>query len=53
MLFRSARVEVGRDRFEKKNLGKMPTQEMFHLSATSRPRDAKFETDLFEGVVDE
>jgi LmbE family N-acetylglucosaminyl deacetylase len=68
----TARVKVGRDRFEKKNqafrlhttqsplfdrlrknLGKMPTQEMFHLSATSRPREAKFETDLFEGVVDE
>jgi LmbE family N-acetylglucosaminyl deacetylase len=68
----TARVEVGRDRFEKKNqafrlhatqsplferlrknLGKMPTQEMFHLAATSRPRDAKFETDLFEGVVEE
>jgi LmbE family N-acetylglucosaminyl deacetylase len=66
------RVEVGRDRFEKKNqafrlhttqsplfdrlrknLGRMPTHEMFHLTATSRPRDAKFETDLFEGVVDE
>ena len=68
----TASVEVGRQRFEKKNLafrmhttqsplfdrlrknlGKMPTQEMFHLSATSRPREAKFETDLFEGVVDE
>jgi LmbE family N-acetylglucosaminyl deacetylase len=68
----TARVEVGRDRFEKKNqafrlhttqaplfdrlrenLGKMPTQEMFHLSATSTPRDAKFETDLFEDVIDE
>lgn len=32
------------------NLGKMPKQEMFHLAATSMPRDAKFETDLFEGV---
>jgi hypothetical protein len=31
----------------------MPTQEMFHLSATREPRDSKFETDLFEGVVDE
>ena len=68
----TARVEVGHDRFEKKNLafrlhstqaplfdrlrknlGKMPTHEMFHLSATSKPRDAKFEIDLFEGVVDE
>jgi len=68
----TARVEVGRDMFEKKNqafglhstqsplfdrlrknLGKMPTQEMFHLSATRAPRNAKFETDLFDGVVDE
>jgi hypothetical protein len=37
----------------RKNLGRMPTHEMFHLTATSRPRDAKFETDLFEGVVDD
>jgi len=68
----TARVEVGRDRFEKKNqafrlhltqsplfdrlrknLGKMPTHEMFHLAATSQPRDARFETDLFEGVIDD
>jgi LmbE family N-acetylglucosaminyl deacetylase len=68
----TARVEVGRDRFEKKNrafrmhttqaplfdrlrknLGKMPTHEMFHLAATSKPRDAKFETDLFADVTDE
>ena len=68
----TARVEVGRDLFEKKNqafglhstqaplfdrlrknLGKMPTQEMFHLAATSEPRDARFETDLFDGVVDD
>ncbi len=68
----TARVEVGRDRFEKKNkafrlhttqaplfdrlrknLGQMPTYEMFHLAATSKPREAKFETDLFEGVVDD
>ena len=35
----------------RKNLGKMPTQEMFHLAATREPREAKFETDLFEGVV--
>ena len=68
----TARVEVGRDRFEKKNqafrlhatqaplfdrlrknLGKMPTQEMFHLASTRGPRDAKFETDLFDGVLDE
>jgi LmbE family N-acetylglucosaminyl deacetylase len=68
----TARIEVGKDRFEKKiqafmlhktqsplfdrvrkNLGKMPTPEMFHLVGTREPRDAKFETDLFEGVVDE
>jgi LmbE family N-acetylglucosaminyl deacetylase len=34
----------------RKNLGRAPTQEMFHLAATSKPCDAKFETDLFEGV---
>jgi LmbE family N-acetylglucosaminyl deacetylase len=68
----TARIEVGRDRFEKKNeafmlhqtqsplfdrlrknLGQMPTHEMFHLAATRKPLDAKFETDLFEGVVAE
>ncbi len=68
----TARVEVGKDRFEKKiqafmlhktqaplfdrlrkNLGKMPAHEMFHLAATRDPRDARFETDLFDGVVDE
>jgi LmbE family N-acetylglucosaminyl deacetylase len=67
----TARVEVGRDRFEKKNqafrlhttqsplfdrlrknLGKMPTYEMFHLAATSKPHEAKFETDLFADVID-
>jgi len=37
----------------RKNLGKMSTHEMFHLAATSKPREAKFETDLFEGVVEE
>jgi LmbE family N-acetylglucosaminyl deacetylase len=37
----------------RQNLGKMPTQEMFHLACTSEPRDAKFETDLFEGVSEE
>lgn len=37
----------------RKSLGKMPTQEMFHLVGTREPRDAKFETDLFEGVVDD
>jgi LmbE family N-acetylglucosaminyl deacetylase len=68
----TARIEVGKDRFEKKiqafmlhktqsplferlrkNLGRMPTQEIFHLAVTREPRDAKFETDLFEGVIDE
>ena len=34
----------------RKNLGRMPTQEMFHLAATRDPHDAKFETDLFTGV---
>jgi len=29
------------------------TAEMFHLVATSNAREAKFETDLFEGVVDD
>jgi len=37
----------------RKNLGKMPTSEMFHLAATSKPREAKFETDLFEDIIDE
>jgi LmbE family N-acetylglucosaminyl deacetylase len=37
----------------RKNLGKMSAQEMYHLAATHEPRDAKFETDLFEGVIDE
>lgn len=37
----------------RKNLGRMPTQEMFHLACTSEPREAKFETDLFEGVIEE
>jgi LmbE family N-acetylglucosaminyl deacetylase len=35
----------------RKNLGNAPTQDMFHLAATRDPQDAKFETDLFEGVV--
>jgi LmbE family N-acetylglucosaminyl deacetylase len=35
------------------NLGKAPTQEMFHLAATREPRNAKPETDLFEGVTEE
>ena len=68
----TARIEVGAERFERKNqafrkhltqnplfervrknLGKMPTYEMFHLAATREPRDAKFETDLLEGVVED
>jgi N-acetylglucosamine malate deacetylase 2 len=36
----------------RKNLGNMPTYEMFHLAATREPQDAKFETDLFEGVTE-
>jgi LmbE family N-acetylglucosaminyl deacetylase len=35
----------------RKNLGNMPTYEMFHLAATREPQDAKFEADLFEGVI--
>ena len=34
----------------RKNLGRAPTEEMFHLAATREPREAKLETDLFEGV---
>jgi len=37
----------------RKNLGRMPTQEMFHLAATREPRDAKLEMDLLEGVLEE
>jgi LmbE family N-acetylglucosaminyl deacetylase len=37
----------------RKNLGKRRgTVEMYHLTATRDPRDAKLETDLFEGVVE-
>jgi LmbE family N-acetylglucosaminyl deacetylase len=36
----------------RKNLGRAPSQEMFHLAATREPRIAKLETDLFEGVSD-
>ncbi len=69
----TARIEIGKERFEKKaeafqlhatqaplfervrkNLGhRLGTQEMYHLVATREPRDAKFETDLFEGVVED
>lgn len=37
----------------RKNLGRAPTSEMFHLAATRDPREAKFETDLFEGVTED
>ncbi len=38
----------------KKNLGQRGGGvEMYHLAATRDPRDAKLETDLFEGVVEE
>jgi LmbE family N-acetylglucosaminyl deacetylase len=65
----TARIEVGAQRFERKNqafmkhktqeplfarlrknLGKLPTSEMFHLAATRELREAKWETDLFDGV---
>jgi LmbE family N-acetylglucosaminyl deacetylase len=69
----TARIEIGKERFEKKseafqrhttqkplfervkkNLGQQGgTSEMYHLVATRDPRAAKFETDLFEGVVAE
>jgi len=68
----TARIEIGKDRFERKieafqlhktqaplfervrkNLGRgIGTVEMYHLAATQDPREAKFETDLFEEVVD-
>ncbi len=38
----------------RKNLGRLRGGvDMYHLAVTSEPRDAKFETDLFEGVVEE
>ncbi len=38
----------------KKNLGEsLGTVEMYHLAATSRPREAKPETDLFEDVMED
>ena len=69
----TARIEIGKERFEKKgeafrlhttqkplfervkkNLGQgLGTLEMYHLVATREPRDAKVETDLFEGVVED
>ncbi len=35
-----------------KNAGRGGAVEMFHLVGTSEPREARFETDLFEGVVE-
>ena len=69
----TARIEVGKERFEKKgeafrlhttqkplfervkkNLGQgLGTLEMYHLVATREPREAKIETDLFEGVMED
>jgi len=69
----TARIQIGRERFEKKveafqrhttqaplfervrkNLGtRMGKEEMYHLACTRNPREAKHETDLFEGVVEE
>jgi LmbE family N-acetylglucosaminyl deacetylase len=70
----TARIEIGKERFEKKhfafrqhttqkplfervrkNLGQRAegTVEMYHLAATRDPREAKVETDLFEGVVED
>jgi len=37
----------------RKNLGRMPTQEVFHLAATREPREAKLESDLFAGVIED
>jgi len=37
----------------RKNLARMPTQEAFHLAATREPREAKSETDLFDGVIED
>ena len=69
----TTRIEIGKERFEKKhfafrqhttqkplfervrkNIGQRGgTVEMYHLAATRDPREAKLETDLFEGVVEE
>jgi LmbE family N-acetylglucosaminyl deacetylase len=70
----TVRIEIGKERFEKKHLAfqqhttQKPlfdrvrkslgqrlegTVEMYHLAATSSPRDAKAENDLFEDVVDQ
>ena len=40
------------DRLRKK-LGRAPAEEMFHLAATREPREAKPETNLFQGVLEE
>jgi len=69
----TARIEIGKERFEKKveafqqhttqaplfervrkNLGqRIGTVEMYHLVATRDPGEAKFETDLFAGVIED
>jgi LmbE family N-acetylglucosaminyl deacetylase len=69
----TARIEIGKERFEKKveafhlhqtqaplfervrkNLGhRLGTVEMYHLVAARDPREAKLETDLFEGVAED
>ena len=35
----------------RRNLGRAPTQETFHLAATREPQEARLETDLFEGIA--
>jgi LmbE family N-acetylglucosaminyl deacetylase len=37
----------------RKNLGRMPHSEMYHLACTRKPRMSVFETDLFADVVDD
>jgi len=37
----------------RKNLGRARTEETFHLAATRDPREAKIESDLFEGVIED
>jgi LmbE family N-acetylglucosaminyl deacetylase len=70
----TTRIEIGKERFEKKHFAfrqhttQKPlfdrvrknlsqrlegTAEMYHLVATRDPREAKLETDLFEGVVED
>ncbi len=70
----TTRIEIGKERFEKKHFAfrqhttqkplfekvrknisqrQEGTVEMYHLAATRDPREAKLETDLFEGVVED